>query len=420
MLLITTLIALSFVSIYILVIDKKLRGLLVLSFIIRLFIAFVHNHIFRIPSIKDDETFELVAYNWSLLMEQDFGYIVQLFDPTKSYVISWIGSIFYLILGRNPLLLSIFNIFLCLISIVVLYNIVLLITKSSSKAYFSGLLFALHPTVIENSSVFLRESLVILFLLLAVYALTKWYKYSHYKHLLLSLFFIIISSFFHGGMIFGLFIIVAVFGYQALKNSLIEFFNGRIPVISYLTLILVGISAIIFFSFVGSNTKLQLLVNASNDATSSFVDVANYLGQVKSGGDSAYLVGVEIRTIPQLILYTPLKVIYFLFSPFPWDISKFIHIKGFIDSIFIFITLYIAFKNREVIRGNQLLMVVLFLLIGYVLVFSLGTSNFGTAIRHKTKLLPLFIILMNCKPWTGFVMLKRDNRPNFYLHDSTA
>jgi len=100
-----------------------------------------------------------------------------------------------------------------------------------------------------------------------------------------------------------------------------------------------------------------------------------------------------------------------MFSPFPWDIIKVSHLFGLLDGTLFLIMTFIILKNFQIIWNDQTLRIFFIILLVYLAAFGLGTGNFGTGIRHRTKFVILLILL--AAPWLpNFVFNKK--KPNFH------
>ena len=94
-----------------------------------------------------------------------------------------------------------------------------------------------------------------------------------------------------------------------------------------------------------------------------------------------------------MVYKLPVRVSYFLFAPFPWNVSKPEHIIGMIDSILYMYLSYLIFLNRKAIWKNSTLRMFLLILLCYIVMFSIGVGNFGTSVRHKAKFVFIFALL---------------------------
>ena len=119
-----------------------------------------------------------------------------------------------------------------------------------------------------------------------------------------------------------------------------------------------------------------------------------WIQEASAEGRAAYLQGFSSNNIIITIIQLPIRILYFLYTPFIWMIRKPIDILGFFDALlYIYITIKIV-KNRKEIKNNHIyLYYILISVIFMIIAFSIGTSNYGTAIRHRAKLIiPLTII----------------------------
>ena len=122
-------------------------------------------------------------------------------------------------------------------------------------------------------------------------------------------------------------------------------------------------------------------------------DVAN----IQSGGGSSYAAYVgNSNSAGNMVIFTIPRIVFFLFSPFPWQW------RGVADIIaFFFSGLYYMYIS---VRGLRYLMMrdapnktmvlkLLIIITCAVFVFAWGVSNTGTAARHRDKLVVLFAFL---------------------------
>ena len=120
---------------------------------------------------------------------------------------------------------------------------------------------------------------------------------------------------------------------------------------------------------------------------------------MKSAG-SAYLTSISTTSLAQIGAYLPLFMFYFLYSPTPNMIRGMLDIVTLAlnSSIYLYITFVglITYKNVKSKLSQKEKKIVKSLLIGVVFtiaVFSVGTRNAGTAMRHRDKILPFLIVI---------------------------
>ena len=117
------------------------------------------------------------------------------------------------------------------------------------------------------------------------------------------------------------------------------------------------------------------------------------------GGSGYVLPGNGANSLGEMLLYTPIRAIYFMLSPMPkyWrgieDVITFLicsvpHIIGGI--LFMKRIVYEKIKDR---RRNFLIPIFCAVVVCSI-IFGWGVSNAGTAIRHRDKFLCLSVIVL--------------------------
>ena len=93
----------------------------------------------------------------------------------------------------------------------------------------------------------------------------------------------------------------------------------------------------------------------------------------------------------------PIRVMYFLFSPFPWDMRKLQHILNLIDGlVYLLLTIQI-WHARRLIWGDKRARWILLVCLAMVVVLSFGTGNFVQSTRHRAKMFVPLIVLASSK-----------------------
>ena len=110
-------------------------------------------------------------------------------------------------------------------------------------------------------------------------------------------------------------------------------------------------------------------------------------------GDASLPAWTKINYPHELLYKGPVKSIYFIFSPFPWDIKKKYHIIGLLDSFLYLWLSVLILKNIKTIWRDPVLRILLILLASYIFIFGISMGNFGTGIRHRLKFVIMFILL---------------------------
>ena len=132
--------------------------------------------------------------------------------------------------------------------------------------------------------------------------------------------------------------------------------------------------------------------SALNDA--SFEQLHQMRIGLASGG-SAYAVGSDVSSPGKALLFLPVGVVYFLFAPFPWQISGLRQILAF-PEVLLFYWLFPSMVKgvRRMIKDDLIRWLPVLLPAFLVTVtYSLVEGNVGTAFRHKAQVLGLYFVV---------------------------
>lgn len=344
---------------------------LILKFSILVTDIYFKESVTIIHSGADSEMFEEQATN--LLLEKESNYTE---ISTYSYFICFI----YKYLGHLRVIPQLINIGLNILGSIYFLKILKILKINSKIQRTSMLLLLLNPTNIILSSILLRESLIFSMTIISIYFLVRYFKFYSNSNIILSILFSIIASIFHSGMI-GLTIgvILSALYYNSQLNKF---------VVSKKTFLFIPIITVIILLII---SKPDIFLKKL-----SKFDTLETEELTKTRGGSQYLTGIEIETPSQILAYSPLKMIYFTLSPLPTDFRGAGDIISFIlDSSFYLFTIYYSFLHYKYTKrkNKNLLIILIFSLITLIFLFSIGTSNAGTAMRHRNKFLSLFIVI---------------------------
>ena len=110
-------------------------------------------------------------------------------------------------------------------------------------------------------------------------------------------------------------------------------------------------------------------------------------------GTASWPEWTTINSPVEIIYKGPLRSIYLVFAPFPWDVNKLEHLIGMLDGLLYMYLIYLILINIKVILDDPMLRVFLLLFLAYIFVFGIGVGNFGTGIRHRSKFVVILILL---------------------------
>ena len=380
---------------------KYLASILYVALGLRLITIFLGIDLITLPeSIGDTGHFEMRA--WEISRDGFFGVFSNFPRDAPSHYISWILGFFYSLTGRSPIMAQSINLMLGMGSVLLGSRLAHKIwDKQISQKV--GWILALYPTLILYSCLFLKEAFVWFFLLLALYGITCWIKDKSFKSLLAILIGFSLTTFFHGGMFFGGLIFLIIFSFIYFIKIIKDLNYLKISISSLITLIIFIIIVSFIFINISYIPKFHNIVdNLSFEYLLKHISHINY---TRTSLGAVYPEWTVPKTSLELIFKFPIKLIYFLLSPFPWDVKKDFHLLGLFDSLFFLMLLILFIKNFKSIWSDPTLKIISIILISYFIFFTFAVGNFGTGLRHRTKFIIALIILV--APWIPKIVFNK-------------
>jgi hypothetical protein len=366
---------------------KEIALAIASAFVFRISAGLINLYVVTLPDGGLDATgFEYKAWMWGKggLIEATSHF----FEDGTSWVYSNLASLIYAIFGRSPLILQSISVLAGVYCVVLAWKLSIEVWGSHSAAKKSAWLVAIYPILILYSSLTMREVFITLLLLYSMLHVVVWVKTRKIINAFIALMAFSLQIFFHPGMVTaGVLFIGLLFLYynKIFFTSLI--INASINVRSLLVImfcLLLGLFISIYATFMADALSYSSWLN---------VDTLLWRASIMQAGVAAYPSWLIADTPMQFLLLLVPKLFYFLFSPFPWDISKFSHIIGLLDGM-VYIMLFLSiYSHRKYIKSNPQAFILLVFIIFLSLVFSIAVGNFGTGLRHRSKILPIIIII---------------------------
>lgn len=353
--------------------DKKIKIFLYIMLIIQIMIVFIDNYIMVFPLMGyDPRAFESLAW---------FSYINNVNVGRGEYNYYVLNPIYKLIKVRAATVFGVINIFCNLLININIYDILKELKMKKSVLKLTMLIAILSPISLIFRSGVLREAIIIMFISYSLKSFVRFCIEKDILQVIKSFVFVFLGTIFHGGVVFtavGYFI--GILGGQ--KNK---------KILQYLFFIVVLIVFVIF--------KNQLLEEVGGGDIDKAVQLASIYSSLNDSS-SGYLRGVDTESLGQLIMYIPLLVFYFLYSPTPEMFRGVLDILTFVlnSTIFIYFTVgtiyfYVKEKKKFIPLEKKIMKCLAISALLITIVFSVGTRNFGTAIRHRDKVLPILTVI---------------------------
>ena len=363
---------------------KEIDTIIFVALTIRIIVILIGHYIYPLPdSTADAVTFESLS---SRLAADGFFNLTNLYDGPSSQFMSWVIAIPYSLFGRSLLMAQSISLFLGIGCIFLTWNLAkkLWDKQTAKKVAWTTALF---PSLILYSVLVMREVYFCFFLLIALNGVCDWVKKENIKSFILAMSGFIGGVFFHGSMIVGAIVFLIFVGWVTLKKISISLINLRINFSKL----------VIFLIFLGIT---QLYITNKIDVTylgnfKSLNKTENYLisTNIATRGNASWPEWTKVNSYTEALYKVPLRSLYFVFSPFPWDVKNTKHLIGLLDSFFYMYFTYLIISNIKNIWRDRCLRIILVILLAFIFVYGVGVGNFGTGIRHRSKFVIIFILL---------------------------
>ena len=369
----------------------QIAHILMVAFGVRAVLAVLHTYgLIALPGGGADAVrFERYARR---LHELSWPDLYTHLDIGTSYVWAWMGGVLYKVLGASPLLWVSINVLLGTVAVALTYVLVSRVT-TGKRAFLLTWIAALFPTLVIHSAVLLREMVIIVPFTCGILMTMTWVQNRRTGALVLAVISFGVAAVFHGGVavaILGLWLVMARELVHGARRS--PWGTGRVSkglVGGVIGSVLVGL--VVLFA-VASEVRLTGLGQV-DERLFAVGDTIEERFERDARGGSAYpgvLATGNPWSAPWII---PGRVVYFLFSPFPWDIRAISHLQGLVPAgIFLFMALSI-WKSRKLISERRDLQAIALILALCIFTFSMGATNIGTSIRHRTKFVHALLVL---------------------------
>ncbi|WP_440992278.1 hypothetical protein [Haloarchaeobius baliensis] len=116
--------------------------------------------------------------------------------------------------------------------------------------------------------------------------------------------------------------------------------------------------------------------------------------QSRARGSSAYLTDLHYETWLDIVLYAPLKVVYFLYTPFPWQASGVTETVVGVSAFGLLAMTVLARRGIGTLSDDPAFLTLLltYLVLG-VLTYSIVEMNYGAAVRRRIQFVPILLLL---------------------------
>lgn len=293
------------------------------------------------------------------------------------------------------------NVVFGVLLLIYLRKILFLLDVDEKKRKYVLIIASYMPFPIIYSALLLREAWVSFFVILSLYYFVRWYLScgKNGVSIFLTMLSVIFALLMHEGCIGLVFGYIFAFLFYNRKENRI-----RLSASTYIAFFLLSVIGVIFI--LNLNIFLEKFAGALEDPGEALQ--AKNAGE---GGGADYLTWIDFSNPFNILLFAPLKIIYFLFSPIITDWRGLNDIIAFLlDSLIYIYVFWIVIKGTTTMENRLLKKFVLITLSATILIFSFGTTNSGTAIRHRSKLLAVVLVVYAMSSYSGEPSKKLENK----------
>ena len=253
--------------------------------------------------------------------------------------------------------------------------------------YISLAVVCFAPFNIVFSILLLREPIYFCFLSLSFLSFLKYCRNEKVKFLLLAMVICLPAVFMHWGYAGMLFVYVVYFfaEYKGIPER-----KTQLRIIKLVIMI-------ILMSMIGivmmNSGRLRYFREAGNFSDGLILTFQKYTGL---GGESGYLQDMQVTSIWQVLVYTPIRILYFYLSPLPMDWRGWKDVCSFLFDAVWPLMACLSFFSVGWNRGKQLFPVrIAFWILALTgALYCWATVTAGAAIRHRNCLVPLCLFMV--------------------------
>ena len=290
------------------------------------------------------------------------------------------------IIGTNRLMGQFIILLFSIVSLVFLAMALSFVDVEESNKIRVMRIVALLPNYAILSSIFLRESIVCMFITISLFFFIRYLYGFSLINVILATLAVFLGMIYHSGVagiIIGYLVVLVIFDRE--RNTF------RLSSSNMFVAMILGV----FFAYLYIKYGDVLFSKFANvDSLSDIANTSEYGGTsyARYVGNSGSIYSMALFTIPRFM--------FFLFSPFPWQWRGIKDIIAFMFSSMYYLSAIIAlfkYLKKGDAQNKNVVIVLSIIAFCVIFIFAWGTANTGTAARHREKIVSLIaLILANC------------------------
>lgn len=368
--------------------DRALFTANIMIIVTRHTISIVNAYFKTVPGAEDDAVgFHLVAqemvHTQQPLWFTEFGNFEAGARLYARYLAFW-----YSLLGDSLLVGQTLSVVFYILSSIVFVKLVAYLGLSRWKTHLI-VLYGMLPSSVIFGSITLRESYQIFFFLAAVYWVLKFKATQSFLYLILLVIAAILLGLLHNGLVVYSMLFVALSTYWAIGANIRKWTVQTLGLQFVSLILLTGI----IFAWLSSAGNMGAFSKALTSGQGA--EYTEGYRERYELGRANYDVKLSVSSPVGFLTSAPLVFIYYMFTPFPWQIGNVLDVYAALEGLLRLLLIYHALAAWRRSSGLQRRQYLYLLLVFSSLEFmwSLGTANWGGAIRHHLVAYSILVVL---------------------------
>lgn len=292
-------------------------------------------------------------------------------------------AVVYSVFGAAPEQVYFFVFITSLLTFRYIYGAAELFLRDRRSAQRVALLFMVWPNEIVLSVTFLREMPIQMLVAASLYHFLRYWRDRSPSQLLVALAMSLAATAMHSGVI-ALPVIYAYLAIRARDRGGLQLGRTIVYAVAVVLLLSAPIAAPLLSKF-GDLSQASTAVDLGGD------------GGVEAVAATTYYLNPNLGDAP--LVQLPYRLVMFALSPLPWQANTAgtalaVAVEG-LPRLFMVAMLLMAFNRCRTgtPKTDVPLLGLLAMVLATYVIFSVGVSTYGTAMRHRAKIFPIEIIL---------------------------
>ena len=260
------------------------------------------------------------------------------------------------------------------------------------RTYWWVIPFMLWPSLVTRGTTTMREPILICLTVLIVHGLLRFQQDKRPAHAAGAIAACLGAALFHKAYAVVTLAIVPYVLYFVMQQQGRFYRSGVFYARLGLGVLFAGLLLVVYREFSSIRGLEPALALMSGDVEYMQAVVESKTGKAAR---ATYSVGIDFSSIGAIARSYPLVFVYYVFSPFPWMVTSAYDAYAALEGafrLFGFGCFVAAYRKAPIDRRS--LRLVLFVLLAILGVWAAGTVNYGTASRHHTTTIWIFLLFV--------------------------